>query len=66
MGDGGFKKRIIKKALKSNSCEIRNSAVGAIENWNDKNLLYLIKWHKDDKEWINEHIRKVVNNFEQY
>jgi len=51
---------ILKDALKNDDISIRDSAVMAIENFENKELFYLLKEHNESIDWLKDYINEII------
>jgi hypothetical protein len=60
--DAEQRRSVVRRALASNSVEIRDAAVQAAETWEDAALAELLRQHRDPVSWLSEYARRVASD----
>jgi len=57
-----WRANIIRNALAHSDIEVRDTAVQAVENWKDKELLVALKKHDEKEGWLRDYINRVIRD----
>jgi len=60
-----WKYDLMKIALNSNHISIRDAAVRSFENWGGQESINILSEHREESSWLNDYIRKVIENLKE-
>jgi len=58
--------RVVQLCLSSPCIELRDSAIRAIETWDDVGLITCLQAHKEQCTWLADYIQRVIQDLEDY
>ncbi len=62
--DSEWRASLVQTALSSSSLEIRDAAIQAVENWEESELVVLLKQHKEKDDFLRDYAEQVVEDLE--
>lgn len=62
--DVAWRVSAVQTALSSSSVEMRDAAIQAIENWEDSELVDLLKHHEEQDEFLRQYAKQVIEDLE--
>lgn len=59
------RRALVRWGLSSQSSEVRDAAVQAVENWEDRSLVALLRGHHERVPWLADYAANVVHDLEE-
>ena len=59
-----FRRSLVTDGLKNTSVEIRDAVIQAVENWEDRGLVGLLRDHSEQVDWLREYAAGIVRDLE--
>lgn len=62
--DRTMKRTLLQKGLASSSVLVRDASIGAAEQWEDAELVEVLRTHHDRVPWLEEYTRDVIRDLQ--
>jgi len=59
-----MKRTLLRKGLASPSVLVRDAAIGAVEQWEDAELVEVLRTHRDSVPWLADYTRDVIRDLQ--
>ena len=59
-GSSAWRSAVVRGALAHSEVELRDAAVQAVESWGDRNLIDVLRAHREAEAWLAEYIMEVT------
>ncbi len=59
-----LRQELVTRALAADDVELRDAAVQAVDQWGDKNLLQILREHREPEIWIRDYLERVIADLE--
>ena len=63
-GSPAWQGNLLRRALGSGEVAVREAGIQLVERWRGRRLVKLLRQHRDDREWLQEHAQRVLRDLE--